>query len=372
MALKVWEGFDHYNATADFLARSGFLQWQTPTSIHPVISFVAGRNSSALACKVNYSGFHSAGQAPDVSLRAVFGARNVEAYFGQALLIPSGTLGPATSLWLYLQDTVAGTTQLAVYFNGNNYSVQIFRGTSTGTSIALSPNNVWAGDVFNFVEVHAKIDPSSGVLDVRINGVSVFGGPVTGLNTQASANAWFDAADYYPFAVANGATGAFVEIDDFYYADTTTGPGTFPGNTFLGDARVATLFATGNGSVQWTPLTATNWQEIDDVAMDSDASYNHSATAGQEDTFTFTPLGGTITVIYGVQVTIAGRKDDGGSRVIKAATKSGATEVYGANHSLPDNNYAYFSDIWILDPDTSANWTLSGVNGATFGYNLVS
>lgn len=367
MALQVWDGFEKYTATADFLSRSGFLQWQTPFTA-PTISFVTGRNGFGYAVKVANS---PAIATPGQQIRAVWGTRNAEAYFGFAALMPSGTLAPACGLWLQLYDSVAGNPQLTIYFNANNYSVQIFRGSNTGTSIALSANNVWTGEVWQFVEVHAKIDGSSGVVDVRVRGNSVFGGAVTGLNTQATANAWFDTSDFCPAPVV-ASSSTFIELDDLYYADTTSGPGTFPANTFLGDSRVATLYATANASVQWTPLANANWQEISETFMDSDASYNYSTTPGQEDRFTFGPLAATINVIYGVQVTFAARKDDGGTRTVKSALKSSTTEVYGANHNIPDTNYAYFSDFWILDPNTSSNWTLSGVNNLTAGYNLVA
>lgn len=369
MALKVWDGFDHYNATADFLARSGFLQWQLPNTGQPTLSFVTGRNGIGKALKVVNPG--NTTTPTTTALRGVFADRNAEAYFRQPVLIPAGTVGTAVSWFVVFQDTVAGSPQITVKFNGANYSVQVFRGDYTGTSLALSANNAWTGDIWNNVEFHAKIANSGGVVDVQVRGVSVFGGAVTGLDTQNTANAWFDAVDYYAVPL-NVTTGAFIEIDDFSYNDTVSGAGTYSADGYMGDAAVKTLFATGNGTVQWTPLTGTNWGEVAEQAMDSDTSYNSDTTSGHQDLFTFTALGGTISVIYGIQVTFAGRKDDGGSRVVKSAVKSSSTTDYGANHSLPDTNYAYFSDIWVLDPNTSATWTLSGVNGATFGYNLVS
>lgn len=361
MALQVWEGFDHYNGSADLISRSGFLQWQFPDALSPFSAFTTGRNGFGKSLQI---GTVNAGLYGGQRLRGVWAVRNAEVYFGIAVYCPAGA-----GVNFSLVDTVANAPQVGINFNPNNYSVQVWRGTlGTGTQIALSNNNVWAGDVWNFIEIHYKINGSTGAIDARVNGVSVFGGPVTGLNTQATANAWSDAVD---ISVSDGGS-QLIELDDLYYADTATGAGTFPANSFLGDCRVATLFATGNGSVQFTPLTGANWQEISEHAMDSDTSYNYSSTPGQEDTFTFGALSATINVIFGVQITIAARKDDGSSRVIKAALISSATEVYGSNHSIPDTNYAYFTDIWILDPHTSSNWTLGGVNGATYGYNLVS
>jgi hypothetical protein len=368
VALKVWDGFDHYNATADFLARSGFLQWQEPPpSPFPVLSFVTGRNGFGKAIKIQ----NNTAVAFTAWLRAVWGDRNAEYYQGVAALIPSGTVGQACSLAMSFFDTVAGAAQITVLFNGANYSVQAFRGGLGGTSIGLSANNVWSGDVWNFLESHVKIDGSTGSVSIRVNGVTVLN--LTGQNTKPTANAWADACDFGVMPIALAAGQIFVELDDIYYADTTSGAGTFPANTFLGDCRVATLFATGVGSsTDFSPLANANWQEISEQAMDSDSSYNYSTNPTDEDLFAFSPLTATLSTIFGIQITVAARKDDAGARVLKSAVKSGATEDYGADHSLPDMQYAYFSDLWILDPDTGANWTLSGVNGAQYGYNLVS
>lgn len=361
MALKIWDGFDHYGATADFLSRSGFLQYQLP-SPQLTISFVTGRNGFGKAVKLDSGNSNSA-------LRAVFGDRNAEAFFGQAMMIPAGTLASIASVYLVLMDNVAAAPQVTIYFNANNYSIQIFRGSISGTSIHLSANNVWTGDVWNYVEVRGKIDNSAGVIDVHINGVSVTS--VSGVDTQATANAWFDSADFFVVPPPSGAS--FIWLDDFYYCDTTTGAGATAANTFLGDVRVATLFATGDDSVQWTPNSgANNFSRINEIAMDSDMSYVSTATATNQDTYVFQPLVNTVATIFGIQLTIAGRKDDAGSRVIKQVLKSGGTTDFGADHALPDVTYAYFTDQWILDPNTSANWTRTNVNAIEAGVNMVS
>ncbi len=365
MALKIADGFDHYNATADLTARSGFLQWQTPVNPPPTMSFVAGLSAHGKAVQITDSSLSTGAIRP---LRAVFGDRNSEAYCGIRVLIPTGTVGPATNLFLMLQDTVAGAPQLTVIFNAGNYSIQILRGDNTGTSLFLSANNVWSGDVSNFVEVGATVANSGGVAQVRVNGVMA--ASISGVDTQATANAWWDALDFAAAPLSSGT--AFVVLDDLYYADNTTDPGASPNNTFLGDVGTRTLFATGDGSINFTPNSgANNFSRVNETAMDSDTSYNSSATPGDEDQFSFQPITNVIAIIYGVQVTIAARKDDIGPRVIKTGLVSGGTTDYGADHALPDN-YSYFTDLWVLDPDTGVNWTRTGVNAALGLYNLVS
>ena len=48
-----------------------------------------------------------------------------------------------------------------------------------------------------------------------------------------------------------------------------------------------------------------------------------------------------------------------------------ATAAAGASYSIP-NAYVYCYDMWVLDPNTTANWTLASVNALQAGYELVS
>jgi hypothetical protein len=279
-------------------------------------------------------------------------------------------LNTGSGAWLLFGDSVAGAVQFSVFLNQANYAVQIYRGDgrSGGTLLGLSDNNVWIGGTSIFIEVGAKVDNSSGYVTVKMNGVVLKS--VTSVDTQSTANAWFDVVDFQPspldlFRIAQ------IDLDDIRYNDTATGPGGFAADGFLGDARVATSFVTGNNAVQWSPLSGSNNQMVDEVAMDSDTTYNYSSNAGDEDTFAFQPITNTIGIIYGVQLTFAARKDDAGSRVVKPVLICGGTTDYGADHSLPDT-YAYFSDVWILNPDTAANWTRTEFNALAGGYNLVS
>jgi hypothetical protein len=375
MALKVWDGLDHYKDKDDWLARSGFLQYAQPITNASPIAFVTGRNGQGKAMNI------SQGNTPTY---AVFQDRNKSAFVGFACLFDQNT-----GATFAFDDTIGngvvysaanGTltfstnTQINVYFNPVNYSILVSRGPLqflssgnyyTGNLLYASGNNAWVSDVWNFIEIWVDVDPSAGFVKVWLNNVQKVN--LTGANTQVTANAWWDRLSILPVGDAGSPD---LTIDDFYYGDTTTGPGTFPGNAPIGDCHVNTLFAVGNDSVQWTPLALTNWQEVCELAMDSDTTYNFSSTVGQEDLLNFNALPVSTTLVFGVQVTGAYRKDDSGSRFIKQALKSNVTEQYGVNYSLSEVNYVYFTDQWILDPDTSANWTVTGVNSLAAGYNV--
>lgn len=360
MATVVADGFDHYNNLTDFLARTGALQWQ----------LVANQPPSSYSFPTGLTGYGKAFQwsshqnisEPAHIIRGVWNVRNQEGYIGFRINIPSGW-----SFQISFGDGVAGSTQAYVQFNAGNYSVLVYRGDNT--LLGTSANNVWQSSTANFVEFHFKIDNSAGIIEVRNNGNVVLS--VTGVDTQVSANAWSDLIDLLPFTSGIGVAPS-VTIDDLYYNDTTSGPGVIPCNTYMGDMRVATLFAIGNDSIQWTPLTMTNWVEISEVAMDSDVSYNSSATPGQQDTFNFNVVESLLDIFYGLQITGAYRKDDAGTRTIKQAMKYSSTTAYGSDWNVPDTVYSYFTDLFVLNPNTGLNWTLAEVNALAAGYNLVA
>jgi len=370
VALKVFDGLDHYsNPNTDLLTRSaGFLQWNVP-SASALSAFVTGTDNVGTVLQFAGANLFPGSVRP---LRAVWADRNAEMYVGVRIKLPSASGSPngiASGFWFTFVDTVAGAAQVTLNFDYTNYAIRCYRGDYSGTSLGISANNAWPADAFVFVEFHIKIHASAGIVNVRVNGNDVLN--LTGQNTKNTANAWADATDFaLQTSVLNGTSYAWMR--DVYYCDTATDSGSLPNNTFLGDVGTRTLFATGDSSVAWTPNSGVNnYSRVNEHAMDSDTSYNSSANPGDEDQLNFGPITNTVPLIYGLQVTIAARKDDVGSRVIKTGLKSGGTTSYGANHSVP-SSYVYFTDLWVLDPNTSANWTRAAVNALAGIYNLVS
>lgn len=364
MALKVFDGLDHYNDSTDFLSRTGFLQWQFPNNFVPsVFQFVTGLTGFGKALRWGHN--QNIAQ-PTPTIFAVWGNRDQEAYIGVRIKPDAGW-----SFQVGFYDSVGADSQLTITIDAANYSVSAHRGTSSGTLLGMSANNVWTGGVGNFFEFHYKIANTGGVIEVRNNGATVLS--ITGVDTQITANAWADVMSLLPFTAGIAVVPTGV-IDDIYYCDTVPDSGSSGNDSFLGDSRTSTVFATGNDAVQFTPLANQNWQEISEVAMDSDTSYNFSANAGDQDTFVFAPTSNVITTIYGIQVTYAARKDDVGSRTMAGVIRiSGTSYVYGTPDTVAAAlTYSYHTDLWILNPNTGVNFTLSDLNAATYGYKLVT
>jgi hypothetical protein len=294
--------------------------------------------------------------------------------FGAKVLINVVDAAPAVTFNDLHATTGSGAphvVQVSVYFDPITGAIRVYRGSSSGVLLASTGNNVFTNNTWNYVEVFVTISTTAGVVRVNLNSTQVLN--ATGLNTQASDNAWFEAVQF------NGApapTATNFQIDDFYLANpATTGSGAVAFNDFIGDARVWTLYATADsGTQQWTPLTATpNWQQVAETRNDGDTTYNATLTVGARDNFLFQQLPTTVQVLA-VQVTGSYRRDDAGPRTIDQhliSPASGGTDVTGANYLLP-NTYVYCNDFWTIDPHTSAAWTVPAVNAAAAGYALVS
>jgi hypothetical protein len=62
-----------------------------------------------------------------------------------------------------------------------------------------------------------------------------------------------------------------------------------------------------------------------------------------------------------VQVTTVARKDDAGSRSLRAVPKSGATTANGATRVL-STSYGVYDERFEVDPATGAAWTKLGLD----------
>jgi hypothetical protein len=70
-----------------------------------------------------------------------------------------------------------------------------------------------------------------------------------------------------------------------------------------------------------------------------------------------------------VQVTTVARKDDAGSRSLRAVLKSGAIMANGSTRVL-GTSYALYDDRFEVDPATGAVWTKADVDALEAGVEL--
>lgn len=251
----------------------------------------------------------------------------------------------------------AGTIQGAVSI-GNDGTIRVYRGSvSSGTLLATS-SNALPILTWNFIEVKYTIADSGGNWEVRINESTWinFTGDTkqsTSLSTAVRLQVWGRSSDN--------------AIDDLYVCDSVGSIN----NTFLGDVRVDTVrpIGVGNYSEFSKQGSASNWDNLDDTTLDSDSTYNYSNTVGHRDTLDCGNLPAITGTIFGVQVNMAARKDDAGGRTLRSLTRLSSTDYEGDSQNV-STDYRVYRQIIEQNPNTTAAWTETEINGAEFGYKV--
>jgi hypothetical protein len=362
MALIVYDGLDHYAALADLQSRVGALNWTDYNSGGGgVLSFVTGFGGFGFAANVTAG---PSGSTLGASINQNLAAVN----YGCQLLCtdPHGSQGYIDFIAMDYTTSQAQVTARVLVASG---TVLVYSGDPNLQSnpiplAASAPNAAQPFVPLKYeLTVHAG---SSGSFNFAVQGTSVLSG---GGNTAPSGNNWTNGLRVRA-GVLSGTGGPAYDLDNVCVNDLTSGPGTYPFNGFVGDAAVRTLQVSGNSSVQWTPLSGANWQNVYAQQFDGDTAYNYATLNGKKDLFTFAALPSDVSVVFAVQVTGAYRKLDAGAQKIQQSLVSGGTTAALSQQSL-SLGYGYFTDLQVLDPNTAATWTPAAVNAVVGGYTLI-
>jgi hypothetical protein len=255
-----------------------------------------------------------------------------------------------------LRDT--GTNQCEVFTNTLG-GLDVKR---NGTLIASSAHGLIITGAWYHVEGQITIDNGAGSAVVLLNGAEVIN--ISGVDTQATANAYAN-----EFTLRGGGPSGAERV----YADLWVRNGS-DASSSLGMVKANAFLPIGDGAlVDFTPNSgSSHYTRVNEATPDGDTTYNESSTAGHRDSFTFQPFtlsaGGAIAL---VQAASTIRKTDAGARTITLFTRISATNYDGAIQSITDS-YLIYVEPWLLNPNTAATWTASGVNSAEFGYKLES
>lgn len=218
-----------------------------------------------------------------------------------------------------------------------------------------------------YLEWKTTFSTGSGTSEVRINEAvnCSYSGGSTG---ATSANTF-----YVQGNTTGGQTGIYNRYTDFYFTD---GNGSAPYNGYLGDIRILPAFPNGSGNYSdWTRSGGTaNYEMVDEESgtyPDGDTTYNQTLTTNAKDTFAYQDIGGTGQIL-GVQHNLYARKTDAGTRFIAPMSRQSSTDYVSATtHSLADS-YLYYTQCQQVNPADSADWEVSDINNAEFGYRMES
>lgn len=243
--------------------------------------------------------------------------------------------------------------------------IKVYRGApGSGTLLATSSPGAYYESAWFYLEVKAKIHQSAGSVEVRLNTETIIS--LVDTDTCAGTTPSFNMVGLMENPGAPNGTGLSILYDDLYYTDLMGSVN----NGFLGNVRVKTQFAVGNGDnidflIGGSSPAATNWQSVSNLAMD-DTKFVYSPTIGDFDLYDMNP---TINApyVHAIQVRSCMRQDDAtqriGHNIIK--TPSG-TIVEGDDHYL-NQSFSLYRDIFETNPDTSTFFTGTEANGTQAG-----
>lgn len=327
MALLFCDSFDHYNGNQGAKSETGNFAVGTGRN---------GTNGALLQAGNNVNYFKTFPTLATVILGFALNS--------------AGSLGSSQPVCA-LFDSISGSNQITLEFDGTHHVVIKRGSTVLGTSTSTFSQNV-----FRYVEWLATIHPSAGVVKVWIDGILEIN--LSSQNTRSSANS---SCDQMRFTAQN------CIIDDFVILDTT---GSAPNNDHIGDVRVQALLPNGDGnSSQWVGSdgnSVNNSLLVDETSPpNGDTDYVTSGTIGDKDTYAYGNLTPTSGTVFGVQITPYMRKDDAGVRSVVSVARLAGVEADGPVKPL-STSYAYLFDMRETAPG-GAVWTVADVNAAEFG-----
>lgn len=277
---------------------------------------------------------------------------------------------PATSaVFLTWYDATAGAAQVTLRVF-NDGSLRFYLGTGTGTPLgSASATGIVTVSTWIYFETKVTIDGAAGVVECRINGSGTPAITASSLNTKSTANTWVSAMEF-----TNPSSVAFtsMDLDDWYMLDTTAAS---PLNTYLGNVQVKGDKPTGNSAVggrnafTHTNPTNVNYTNVGNIPY-SASEYNADATPGDFDMFGFGALSAT-TVLFLNEWAVE-ELDAAGARTISLDCYSGGTDDLGTAFTPSAGTPTLYNQPYLVDPNTSAAWTVANAQAAELGVKIVS
>lgn len=292
---------------------------------------------------------------------------------------PSGIISvPANSEYFVRTrirpDSVSGATnlQVLVWRNGTTTlgstiinTVNNLVATVTGSSGSSAVANIPALQ-YSMFETHIKIANTGGVIECAIDGVPIFG--FTG-DTQPASLTTID-----NFLWGAAGTTSF-NMDDIAINDTSG----LNDNTWCGDGRVLAMIPNADGDViqlsRGGTDTGANWSQVDEIPPNSDTDYVYSTGSGLYDLYNLTsgsaivPTDGTIARVW-VESRSREVAADGDS--IQLGIKSSGSENWSTDIPVTTSYLRYTGSEMLVNPITSAGWTISDLDNLQAGVKVVA
>lgn len=358
MAMILIDGFDHADLADIWTASSGFA---LVTDIVRTGTRSANQNGAGQPTYINAYRALTASEIDD-------GVTMGGAFYLSSTGSTSGFVSGAQSSGLWLGED--GVIHLSANFRNDLRTIELWRGQQgSGTRLAFTDTNIFTFNTWNYLELGAVINNTTGLAEIRLNGVAVldFAGDTRNGGTLGVVN---------KMGVTGGLDSGSSQsrrYDDFYLLNEQ---GPAPWNSFLGDTRMYPLYPNGNGFysqlVGSDADSTDNYLLVDEPGTPNTADYVGSAIDGDKDTYEFEDMPVSVGTIQAVETRIYAAKTETGAKKIRPVIRRG-TDSTGSDHILAEDSYATYRDIFELDPNEGPGpWTIPNVDNSEYGAEIRS
>lgn len=344
MALLFADSFDNYaEESSAALSEAG---WIIETS------FVVAKQQSGFSGHARSGPKFAHMQASGYKVRAI-PLNTGTVIFGVAVYVPSLTAGGHNWRMVFYDENFGAQCVVGIDTDG---SIDLYRGFFT-TLIAGTAAGKFVAGQWNYLEFKVVIS-DTGSYELRLNGTTELSGSADTRGTSLVG------ATYVGFQSAgSGSHGDTARLDDAYCCD---GTGSI-NNDFLGQVRC--FYQTPSTdvtltNVQGVPRDASGLRRLNvDELTPDDIGYIKSTATTALYGFSAKALPGFVTAIKGGIVEARFSRIGDGTNNARARAKSGTTTGNGAT-VRPPPFFANHKEVFQVDPNTSALWTVANFNAA--------
>jgi hypothetical protein len=301
------------------------------------------------------------------------GASNFTSNVRLALPTPTQKVGIACRVWLTtLPDGPSHAFSFHWQTTGNgmkyhfsiqpNGSIKLYRGSNYSGRVLVADSVapvVFAG-TWNHLEFW--IDCVTGVYAAYKEGIAISALTGTDATPPGSTTGIVSFADEEPGA---GATNTNPYIKDLVVMD---GLGS-TNNNKIGPVTIYRLSPISDVSGGWTPSTGTSVSATIDEDDVSDVDYASAVwPAPAAHIMNLEDVPADVVSIRGAMLWGRMRKSDGGDGQVQMSIISNGVAGAGTDRAI-STSFAYYWDVKEFDPNTSAAWTPTALNAATFKLN---
>lgn len=255
-----------------------------------------------------------------------------------------------------------GNGDLYLFYINPNGSMSLFRDTDN-TVLATTPTPIVFGGAWNHFEF--IVNTATGAIEVYKEGVAVSSLTLTDPSPPAGSPSIGMITFFGSLTGGTGVEGAFIK--DVYMYD---GGGT-QNNSQAGVLTILRLNPDSTVSSGWVNSDGTGPAS---TLLDKPGGVNDTTFISADDTppapaiMGIDNLPADIVGVRGLVMVSRMRKSDGGDANVQMSLSRAGNDDNGSDRTIT-TAFSYYWDVSELDPSTSAAWTPTGVNEATFKIN---